>query len=99
MNTALEAQEVEISMSLKGTVSTRTPVVLIANPLKSDNAKFDPFDPHRSIIQQAGFKESTMTRMDLAYFPFDEKNSAEEAEAPFSLYLCEDGWRCPTEFE
>ena len=78
MNTALEAQEVEISMSLKGTVSTRTPVVLIANPLKSDNAKFDPFDPHRSIIQQAGFKESTMTRMDLAYFLFDEKNSAEE---------------------
>jgi len=78
LNTALEKQEVTVSMTIKATIRTRAPVILIANPKKSDNAKFDPTDPNRTIVQQAGMKESTMSRMDLSYFIFDERVSEDE---------------------
>lgn len=78
LNTALEKQEVNVALSVKAKLTTKTPVILVANPKKSDNAKFDPTDEHMSIIEQAGLKESTMSRMDLSYFLFDEKVSEEE---------------------
>jgi len=77
LNTALEKQEVSVSMTLKAKIPTKTPVILVANP-KTDNAKFDPTDAHRPIIDQANVKESTLSRMDVVYFIFDEGVGAEE---------------------
>ncbi len=78
LNTALEKQEINVALSVKAKLTTKTPVILVANPKKSDNAKFDPTDPNRSIIEQAGLKESTQSRMDASYFLFDEKVGEEE---------------------
>ena len=77
LNTALEQQEVSISMTLKAKISTKTPVILVANP-KTDNAKFDPTDAHRPVIVQANVKESTLSRMDLVFFIFSRPVGAEE---------------------
>ena len=77
LNTALERQEVTVAMSVKAKLTTKTPVILVANP-KTENAKFDPTDPHRPVVEQANVKESTLSRCDLVYFLFDEEVSEEE---------------------
>ena len=64
-------------MTLKAKISTKTPVILVANP-KTDNAKFDPTDAHRPVIVQANVKESTLSRMDLVFFIFSRPVGAEE---------------------
>ena len=79
LNTALERQEVTVAMSVKAKLTTKTPVILVANP-KTENAKFDPTDPHRPIVEQANMKDSTLSRMDLVFFLFDEEVSQEEEE-------------------
>lgn len=63
LNTALETQEVPIALMGGGTVRTRTPVLLAANPKKGDNTKFDP-DSHLTYAAQMGIAESTMSRID-----------------------------------
>ena len=63
LNTALETQEVPIALMGGGTVRTKTPVLLAANPKKGDNTKFDP-DSHLTYAAQMGIAESTMSRID-----------------------------------
>ena len=79
LNTALERQEVPVASVLKAKVKTKVPVIMVANP-KTESAKFDPTDPHRSVVEQANVKESLLSRSDLVYFLFDEEVSAEEEE-------------------
>ena len=64
LNTALETQEVPISLIGGGKVRTKTPVLFAANPKKGNNTRFDP-SSGLSYAQQAGLAESTMSRIDV----------------------------------
>jgi replicative DNA helicase Mcm len=91
LNTALERQEVAVAMSVKAKLTTKTPVIIVANP-KTETAKFDPLDPHRPVVAQANMKDSTLTRMELVFFLFDEKVSeAEEERRAASIFDKMDG--------
>jgi replicative DNA helicase Mcm len=77
LNTALELQWVPLTFVDGGKVVTKTPVLIAANPKKGNNTKFDP-SSHLTFAQQAGMKESTMSRLDVPIVMMDSLQSEDE---------------------
>lgn len=79
LNTALEFQEVPMSIIGGGKVTTKCPVIFVANPKKGDNTKFDR-NSHLTYSQQAGMPASTMSRLDCPVVLLDELSDAQKEE-------------------
>ena len=79
LNTALEFQEVPMSIIGGGKVTTKCPVIFVANPKKGDNTKFDR-NSHLTYSQQAGFPASTMSRLDCPIVLLDELSDQQKEE-------------------
>ena len=56
---------------------TKTPVLFAANPKRGNNTKFDPLS-NLTYAEQAGMKESTMSRVDVPIVMIDTLLSEEE---------------------
>ena len=79
LNTALEFQEVPMSIIGGGKVTTKCPVIFVANPKKGDNTKFDR-NSHLTYSQQAGMPASTMSRLDCPVVLLDELSDEQKEE-------------------
>jgi len=79
LNTALELQWVPLAFVDGGKVVTKTPVLIAANPKRGNNTKFDPLS-NLTYAEQAGMKDSTMSRLDVPIVMIDTLLSDEEEE-------------------
>ena len=57
----------------------KDPVLIAANPKKGNNTKFDPLS-NLTFAQQAGMKDSTMSRLDVPIVMIDSLLSEDEEE-------------------